>query len=69
MAARIEGTPTDMCRTIFLQTDSTWMQYGLAGAGLWHQCRIRGVVAAMKDSRRVMILTLDGEVYVEDSSG
>ena len=49
------------------------MQCGPAGKGLWHQRRILGVVAesalTMKESRRVMILTPDGDVYVEDASG
>ena len=48
------------------------MQYGPSGGGLWHQRHILGVVSestmTMKESRRVMILTPDGDVYVENAS-
>ena len=45
VAARITGTPTDMCGATVFQSQWTWMQYGSAGGGLWHQRRIFGVVA------------------------
>ena len=48
--------PTCVARPI-LQTERAWVQ-----------CRIVGVVAE-KESRRVMILTPDGDVHVEDASG
>ena len=65
--------PTDSCRTTFLQTERAWMQRGRAGGWLWHQRRFLAVVAesdlTMKESRRVMVLTSDGDVHVEDASG
>ena len=66
MPARIEGNPTDTCRTTLLQTDWPWMQYGPAGGGHRHQHRILGVVA---ESAMTMLLTRGGDVYVEDASG
>ena len=70
MAASIEGTPTDMCPTTFLQAEWALRQCGPASGGLWHQRRILGVVAesalTMMESR-VMILTPEGDV--EDASG